>query len=238
MKAPAMVSGDGSGPSVSAGTETIADADLEEERGERVLDLDGIEVQVVTADACQPNVEDEVGVGPCGEQLDQCRLAGDGRGIDLGLVEAGLADLELADGDGPGSGTVVELDEERLAGAVLVECDRLRGPGIGVRDAARLGRLGRMPVAEGQVVEAALGDLVGRDDDLVVLGLARDRDRAVDHPDPPAGPRLGGIHALRRRSTDTEERAVRRPLGGEDLARRLRGRGPSGGPTDGPGRGP
>ena len=108
---------------------------------------------------------------------------------------------------------LLELDEEHLAGPVLVEGDGLRGAGVGVGDAAGLALLRRMPVAEGEVVETARADLVGRDDDVVAIGLAGDRDRPVDH---------------RRRATSRRpfcpatsrslQRAVRRALGREDRA--------------------
>ena len=50
---------------------------------------------------------------------------------------------------------VLELDEQDLAGPVLVEGDGLGRAGVGVRDAAGLGLLGGVPVAEREVVEAA-----------------------------------------------------------------------------------
>ena len=111
----------------------------------------------------------------------------------------------------------VELDQEDLARPILVEGDRLRRAGVGVCHAAGLAALGGVPVTEGEVVEAARGDLVGRDDDLVAVGLARDRDRAVDHPDVPGhrgrfGGRRGDIVG------DVGERAVRGALGREDPA--------------------
>jgi hypothetical protein len=73
-------------------------------------------------------------------------------------------------------------------------------------------------MAEREVVETARGDLIGRDDDLVVLGLARDRDRAVDDADPPGGGRVRRVGSFGRRSTDPQKRTVWRALGREDLA--------------------
>ena len=96
MKAPAIVSGDGSGPSVSAGTDASRTRTLRKLGARAVLDLVGVEVELVAADADQPDVEDEVRIGPCREQLDQRRLAGDGRGVELELLEPGPADLALA----------------------------------------------------------------------------------------------------------------------------------------------
>ncbi len=126
MNAPAIVSGDGSGPSVRAGIETSRTRDLEERRGDGRLDLVGVEVEVVAADADQADVEDEVRVGSADEQLDEGRLARHGRGVDLEPVEAGPPDLVLLDRHRPGARVLVELDEEDLAGPILVERDRLR----------------------------------------------------------------------------------------------------------------
>jgi hypothetical protein len=68
-------------------------------------------------------------------------------------------------------------------------------------------------MTEGEVVEARRGDLVGREDDLVAIGLAGDGDGAVDHADVPGRDRCRG-HG----SGDIPERAVRRPLRLEDRA--------------------
>ncbi len=72
-------------------------------------------------------------------------------------------------------------------------------------------------MAEGEIVEPGRGDLLGRDHDLVAVGLARDRDGAVDHPDVPGhgcvgGPRGGNVGG------NVLERAVRGALGREDAA--------------------
>ncbi len=67
-------------------------------------------------------------------------------------------------------------------------------------------------MTERQVVEAAGRDLLGRDDDLVAVGPARDRDRAVDHPDAPRDGRRRGLVG------EALERAARRALGREDAA--------------------
>ncbi len=114
--------------------------------------------------------------------------------------------------DGTALADLVELDEQDLAGAVLVERDRLRRAGVGVGHAAGLRLLGGVPVTEGQVVEAGRGDLIGRDDDLVAVRLARDRDGAVDHPDVPRRRGAGGL------GVEVAERAVRGSLGREDRA--------------------
>jgi hypothetical protein len=66
-------------------------------------------------------------------------------------------------------------------------------------------------VPEGQVVEVGRGDLVGRDDDVIGVGLARDGDRTMDHPDPPGRAALGA-------GIDVAQRAVWRPLLREDPA--------------------
>ena len=182
MNAPAIVSGDGSAPSVSAGMRRIADADLEERRRERGLDLVEVEVELVRPDADEPDVEDEVGVGALRERLDEGRLAGDGRGVELEPCSNGvLPTCRSSTVTVRAPAVVVELDEEHLAGPVLVEGDRLGRAGVGVGDAARLGLLGRVPVAEREVVEAARGDLVGRDHDLVASVLPGIAIDAVDH---------------------------------------------------------
>ena len=65
------------------------------------------------------------------------------------------ADDPFLDGDDPLALGLLELDEEDLAGPVLVERDRLRGPGIGVRDGPGPALLRGVPVAEREVVEPA-----------------------------------------------------------------------------------
>ena len=212
MNAPAIVSADGSGPSVRAGMRRVADADLEEGRRERGLDLVEVEVELVGTDADEARIEDEVRVRPRREQRDQGRLALDGGGVDLDLGEARPADLVLLDRHLPPPGALVELDEEDLAGPILVEGDRLGRARVGVGDRARAADLRRVPVAEREVVETAGGDLVGRDDDLVAVGLARDRDGAVDHADPPGRGRAVG----RGRPVEALQRALGRPFRAED----------------------
>ena len=69
-----------------------------------------------------------------------------------------------------------------------------------------------MPVTEGQVIEAGRGHLVGREDDVVALGLARDGDRAVDHAEPPGRRRIAGL------AGEVAQRAVWRALRGEHRA--------------------
>ena len=124
----------------------VAQAHLEERAGQRRLHLERVEVQLVAADADQPDVEHQVRIGACGEERDERRLAVDRRRVDLGLLEPGPADLSIADRDHPLAGPLVELDEEHLAGAVLVQRDRLGRARVGVADPARLARLHRVPV--------------------------------------------------------------------------------------------
>ena len=213
MNAPAIVSDDGSGPSVRAGTEPSRTRTFRNAGASGDLDLVDVEVEVVAADAHETDVEDEVRVRARHEALDEGRLAGHRRGIQLEAVEAGPADLAFLDADGPSARPLVERDQEDLAGSILVERDRLGGAGVGVGDRSGLAELGRVPVAEGEIVETRRGDLLGRDDDLVGVGLAGDRERAVDHADVPGGGRFG-----RHGRGDLPERAVRGALGAEHLA--------------------
>ena len=71
MKAPAMVSGDGSVPSVRAGELRSRTRTLRNDASERGLDLLGIEVELVRADADDPDVEDEVRVALALEAVDR-----------------------------------------------------------------------------------------------------------------------------------------------------------------------
>jgi hypothetical protein len=68
----------------------VADPDLEELPGERGLDLVGVEVEGVRADADEADVEDEVRVRPAGDELDERGLGRDGRRVQLEPLEAGL----------------------------------------------------------------------------------------------------------------------------------------------------
>ena len=79
------------------------------------------------------------------------------------------------------AGALIERDEQDAAGAVLVDGDRLGRAAVRPRGPARLAALRRVPVAEGEVVEARGRDL-GGEDHLVRVGLAGDRQRPVDQP--------------------------------------------------------
>ncbi len=175
MNAPAIVSGRRQRALGQRRHRRVAHPDLEEGGREGDLDLIEVEVELVPADADQPDVEDEVRIGLGRQQVDQGRLAGDRGGIDLELGEPGPSDLSLVDRRGPLAGLLVELDQQDLARPVLVEGDRLGRAGVGVRDGPGLAALGGVPVTEGEVVEPGRGDLLGRDHDLVTVGLARDR---------------------------------------------------------------
>ena len=147
MKAPTIVSGDGSGPSGQGRQRGVPNAHLEERRGEARLDLVEVEVQLVRSNADEADVEDQVGIGGGGQRVDEGRLAGHGARVDLALLEARLADLALLDLDRPRAVPLVELDQEHLAGSVLVQGHGLGRAGVGVGDRAGPTRLGRVPVA-------------------------------------------------------------------------------------------
>ena len=119
MNAPATVSGDGNAPLGQGWHGSVPDAHLEERRRERHLDLIEVEVELVAPDAGQPDIEDEVRVGARGQEGHEGRLAVDRRGVDLCFLETGLADPALLDRDRLGPSSVVELDEEDLAGPGL-----------------------------------------------------------------------------------------------------------------------
>ena len=120
-------------------------------------------------------------------------------------------DLALLDRDAARPvGRRVEGHEEGLAGPILVEGDRFRRAGIGVGHRAGLALERRVPVAEGQVVEVRRGDLLGREDHVVVLGPAGDEQGAVDEADPPRPAVAGGV--------EPGERARRGALRGEHPA--------------------
>ena len=229
MNAPATVSGRGQDPLGQGRQRDVADPGLEERARERRLDLVRIEVEVVRPDADEPDVEHEVRVRLRAQRRDQRRLAGHAAGVELELLELRRADRALLHLDRAPRGVRGQLDEEDLASPVLVERDRLRRPGVAVRDRTGLAGLGRVPVAERQVVEAGRGDLVRRDDDLVVLGLARDDDRAVDHADPP------GRRDPRHVGREASQRTVRRALRREDRTVHDGVDGRAGGRTAGPG---
>ncbi len=212
MKAPATVSGDGSDAARERRHRPVADAHLEERGREARLDLVDVEVEVVRPDPDEPDVEHEVRVGALLERVDQRGLALDRGGVELGPVEPGPSDDALLDGHDPLAGRLVQLDQQHLAGPVLVQGDRLRCARVRIRHGPAAPLLGRVPVPEGEIVEMAGRDLVDREDDLVAVRLARDRQRAMDHPDAPlaGGLRLGGV--------EPSERTGRGTLGGEDPA--------------------
>ena len=188
MKAPAIVSGDGSAPSVSAGSDPSRTRTLRNDGARAASISSSVEVELVGSDADEPDVEDEVRIGLAAQASRPAPAGWSGRSHPARASRTAscrpaaprpltvLAAIAL-----------VELDEQHLAGAILVERHGLGGAGVGVRDGAGLADLGRVPVAEREVVEVGRGDLVGRDDDLVAVGLARDGDGAVDHADPPRG---------------------------------------------------
>src|SRR3954453_8567797 len=105
-----------------------------------------MEVELIRPNADDPGVEAEVGVGDSTELLDQRRLAGDGRGVDLALLERRLADLHLEHGHRPPPAALLEVDPQDLARPVLVESDRFWGAGVGVRDGPGLALPRRVPV--------------------------------------------------------------------------------------------
>src|SRR3954454_21311247 len=102
----------------------VTNARLQERRSDGALDLVRVEVEVVTTDASEPDVEHEIRVTAGDEHLDECRLADDRCGVDLEPVEPGPPDLALLDLHRPTLGRAVELDEQRLPRPVLIEGDR------------------------------------------------------------------------------------------------------------------
>src|SRR4029079_16944005 len=188
----------------------VTDTDLQEGWRQRRLDLLGLDVELIRADPDDPDIEDEVGIALPTEALDEGWLGRDTGGVEVKLLAPRLPDGTLRDRDAAASRRLLELDQQHLAGAVLIDGDGLGRTRIRVCDPAGLGLLDRMPMAERQVVETARADLVGRDHDIVAIGLAGDRDRAVDHADVP------GRATLLTRDVDVLHRTVRRLLGRED----------------------
>ena len=139
MNEPAMVSGDGSGPSVRAGVETSRTRTFRKPRGQRGLDLVDVEVELVRPNAVEADVEDEVRVRRLASELDQRRLAGrPSRRRCSTFSNRVRPDLPLVDLHGADCrADLVELDEKDLAGPVLVEGDGFRGARVGVGDGAR-----------------------------------------------------------------------------------------------------
>ena len=121
----------------------VTDADLEEGGGQGGFDLVEVQVELVRADADDPRVEDEVRIGSLLERLDERGLGRDARGVELELLEPRRADLVLLDRDRASAAGLLELDQEDLAGAVLVEGDGFRRARVGVRDPAGPGLLRR-----------------------------------------------------------------------------------------------
>ena len=99
MNAPAIVSGDGRAPSVSAGRLTSRTRTLRNDPRQRRLDLVEMQVELVRPDADHPGVEDEVRIALLGERLDERRLRGDVGGVELDLLEPRRADLPFLDRD-------------------------------------------------------------------------------------------------------------------------------------------
>ena len=80
-----------------------------------------MEVELVAPDAGESDIEDEVRVGPSGQERDERRLAIDRRGVYLVLDEPRLADLVLRDRHRASTVAVVEFHEQDLARAGLME---------------------------------------------------------------------------------------------------------------------
>src|SRR3954462_4468250 len=136
----------------------VADACLEERRRDGALDLIGVEVEIIATDADEPDIEDEVGGSPRDEEADHRGLAPGRAGIDLEPVETRPTDLALLDPDRSPARGSVELDEQRLARAVLIEGDGLRGARVGGGDGARLAELREVPRPEGERAETGRYD--------------------------------------------------------------------------------
>ena len=100
MKAPTIVSGDGSGPSVRAGSETSRTRTLRNDGASAVSISSRSQVELVGPDADEPDVEDEVGIGRAARLSTRAGWLADGAGVDLELLEARPADLPLLDRDG------------------------------------------------------------------------------------------------------------------------------------------
>ena len=211
MKAPAIVSAGGSGPSGICSDGTVADLDAQELVGQLLLDLVRVQVQLIRRHAGEAHLQDRVRIGVGAQLAHQLRLAVDGAGVHVDRPEVRLADGHGLDARGGAAGRVRQLHHEHLAGAVLVDRDRLRRTRVGPARGAGAALLEAVPVAERQVVQAARGDLVGREGDVVRLDHAGDQQRAVDHPDPVAGTRVRG-------RVEAGQRAARRLLGVEDAA--------------------
>ena len=98
----------------------------------------------------------------------------DRSGIDVQLLGYRQTDPPALDFDDMLTGLFFEGHDQHLAGAVLVQRDRLGCAGVGVRDVPGPAFDGRVPVAEGQVVEPGPGDLLVRNDDRVRVRAAGD----------------------------------------------------------------
>ena len=135
----------------------------------------------------------------------------DRSGIDVQLLGLGQTDAPAFDCDDMPARLLFQGDEQHLAGTVLVHRDRLGGAGVGVRHITGPAFDGRVPVAEGQVVEPGPGDLLLRDDDRVRVRATGDRQRPMDHADLPRSTCV-------RRGVQPGQRAPRRSLRVEDAA--------------------
>ena len=140
MNAPAMVSGDGSAPSVSAGSETSRTRTLRNDGGEGGLDLVGVEVELVRPDADEPDVEDEVRVGPRGQRRDRASAGSRWPLASSSSFSNVVAPTgPLLDRDDRASAPSVELDEERPCRPGPGRGRPASGaPGVGVRHRAGL----------------------------------------------------------------------------------------------------
>ncbi len=190
----------------------VAQAQLQERGLQLLRQLVDVQVELTRADAHDARVQDQVRIRQLLQLRGQGSLRSDGRAVDLQPAEFGLADRSRLDANLALAIALVEIDEQYLAGAVLVQRDRLRRARVRIRDPAGAALAEGMNVAQGEVVEAARCDLVGRDDDVVPIGLAGDRDRSVDHADMPRG------LVLVAGDIEIPEWAVRRALRREDRA--------------------
>ena len=235
MKAPAIVSGDGQDALGQRRHRAVADAHLQERRREARLDLVDVEVQLVRAHADQPDVEDEVRVGPLRQRLDEGRLALDRRGVELERSKRVRPTRR--------SSTVTSACRRASSSSTrstLPARSWSSATGSGAPEYAYVtvpasALLRRVPVAEREVVEPGWrrspSAVITTSSRSVLPGIA------IEPWTMPIVPRGGGRVAVR--DVEARERAVRGALRGEDPAvddgvearqvdgRLVRGRGPS-----------
>ena len=209
MKPPTMVSGGGNGPSGSAGTARLRTRTLKKDEAScRSISSSWSS----SSSGRMPTIRTSRTRSASAVVLScstSAGLAGDLGGVDIDVAEGRPTDHARGDRHVVAPVALLEVDDQDLAGAVLVDRDRLRRAGIGPGRLTSDALAERMPVPEREIVQSGGGDLIVREEHVVRLDDARHAERAVDEAHAPAGAPIVA-------AGEAGQRAGRHPLGGSD----------------------